>query len=127
MTKKIELNIIPMGAVRMSQRDQWPGTRTKRAQTYFDYKDVLFVEARDKGFVLEEVLPFMVFVLPMPKSWSKKKKALMYGQKHQSRPDLDNMIKGFKDALAKEDSFVWKYAGAEKRWGDTGKIVIHQE
>lgn len=127
MTRKIEFNVVPMPAPRMTQRDQWANCRSKRTQDYFDYKDALWREAKRSGFVLGNVLPMIVFCLPMPKSWSKKKKAAMYGQPHQSKGDTDNLIKGFKDALAKEDKHVWKYMGAEKRWSDEGKIILYIE
>ena len=31
------------------------------------------------------------FIMPMPKSWSKKKRAAMDGKPHTARPDIDNL------------------------------------
>ena len=64
------------------------------------------------------------FVIEMPKSWSKKKKAEMDGKPHQSKPDLDNLIKAFKDALLKDDSKVWRYGRMMKVWGKRGLIIV---
>lgn len=49
----------------------------------------------------------MTFILPVPKSWSKKKimSALQGEVLPQGRPDLDNYIKGLCDAL---NGIVWK-------------------
>ncbi len=60
----------------------------------------------------------------MPKSWSKKKKLEFGGQPHQQKPDLDNLLKGYQDALAKDDSFIWKFELIEKKWATKGKIVV---
>ena len=34
----------------------------------------------------------IVFFIPMPKSWSKKKKAAMFDRGHKQRPDIDNLL-----------------------------------
>jgi len=64
------------------------------------------------------------FVLPMPDSWSEKKKKEMFLKPHQNRPDLDNLLKAFKDALLEEDSAVWSYDMVTKVWGRTGSIIV---
>lgn len=45
--------------------------------------------------------------IPMPDSWSKRKKAEMVGKPHQQRPDWDNIGKAVSDALLEEDSVIW--------------------
>lgn len=65
----------------------------------------------------------MVFVMPMPKSWSKKKRLLMNGKPHQQKPDLDNMIKAVQDALCDEDKFVYD-VHATKIWGENGTLSV---
>lgn len=115
--------IDPMGAVRQSRRDAWdPSPAVAR---YRAYRDELRLKIGK--FKLGPELPFIRFYLPMPKSWSQKKRTEMGGQPHQSKPDLDNLIKAFKDALAVEDAHVWRYAGAEKLWGSVGAIHLHPE
>jgi Holliday junction resolvase RusA-like endonuclease len=63
----------------------------------------------------------------MPKSWSKKKRERMDGQPHRQRPDLSNLIKALEDSLYEDDSKIWQYRGLEKRWGETGQIIIQIE
>ena len=91
---------------------------------YFGFKDDLNMEATRVGYKL--TIPLSItFYITMPKSWSKRKKEQMNGKPHKSRPDLDNLLKAFKDALLKEDSHVWQYGKIEKRWADVGSIEIH--
>ena len=63
------------------------------------------------------------FEVPMPKSWSQRKRFLMAGQPHQQRPDLDNYVKAVLDAVLDDDSKVWQ-VWARKVWGMKGQIVI---
>ncbi len=65
----------------------------------------------------------ITFVLPMPPSWSKKKRDAMDGQPHQQKPDLDNLKKSLLDALFEDDSHIWD-ARTSKVWGETGMIII---
>lgn len=64
------------------------------------------------------------FIMPIPKSASKKKRAQMFlGEiQHTRRPDLDNMIKFAKDCLNglawKDDSQVVEYGTMKKVYGD---------
>lgn len=61
--------------------------------------------------------------MPMPKSWSAKKRELMDGMPHQQRPDVDNILKSLMDALCEDDSYIYDVR-ATKRWGQTGRIVL---
>ncbi len=65
----------------------------------------------------------VVFVVPMPKSWSKKRRELMVGLGHRSKPDIDNYVKGLLDAVFDDDSCCWDLRSS-KLWGVTGRIVI---
>lgn len=65
----------------------------------------------------------LIFHLPMPKSWSNKKKLEMEGKPHQQRPDVDNILKGTTDSLCKEDAYIWAVK-AEKRWSSTPGIEV---
>jgi len=65
----------------------------------------------------------VVFRIGMPKSWSEKKKDLMLGKPHRSKPDLDNLIKAIQDILLKDDSGVYEVRAA-KYWWHTGGISI---
>jgi Holliday junction resolvase RusA-like endonuclease len=46
----------------------------------------------------------ITFVMPMPPSWSKKKREQHDGKPHQSKPDCDNMLKALMDALFDDDA-----------------------
>lgn len=63
------------------------------------------------------------FIIEQPKSWSKKKQAQMLYEPHQQRPDIDNLLKGFMDAMLEEDSHVHTIK-AKKTWGEKGKIIL---
>jgi Holliday junction resolvase RusA-like endonuclease len=59
----------------------------------------------------------------MPVSWSKKKQIGLEGKPHQQTPDLDNLIKGFTDALTDADSQIWNISAC-KLWGREGAILV---
>lgn len=67
----------------------------------------------------------LVFVIPMPKSWSQKKKREKRGTFHDQRPDKDNLEKAFNDGLCYgqeyDDSHV-AFTTSAKFWGDEGAI-----
>ena len=60
----------------------------------------------------------------MPKSWSKKKKAEYDGKPHQQKPDIDNYLKGYMDALLDEDCKVWRLGDVRKIWGYEGALWV---
>ena len=90
---------------------------------YFDYCDELRAQALRVNFFLGKELDNLIFVIPMPKSWSKKKRAELNCQPHEQKPDLDNLLKAFKDALLAEDSKVHTYNSIKKIWGYHGAIL----
>lgn len=104
----------------MTQSDRW-NTR-KPVADYYLYKDLLNIEARKQKFQLEDTLNIR-FYIPMPKSWGFKKRQDMDGRPHQDKPDIDNLLKGFMDALSLEDKNVWSVV-THKYWGEDGMIVI---
>lgn len=65
----------------------------------------------------------IIFHVPMPPSWSLKHQTSMIGKPHQQRPDIDNYLKAYLDALCTEDSHVWN-AHAIKLWSRVGAIEI---
>ena len=64
-----------------------------------------------------------VFYLPMPESWSKKKKTSMEGVRHQVKPDKDNLEKALLDCLKPTDSTVW-HTETWKYWSKDPRIEI---
>lgn len=67
----------------------------------------------------------VTFVLPMPKAWSKRKRAEMESQAHQQTPDVDNLTKALLDAIYTDDKAVWDIR-TTKVWGVEGSIEIRQ-
>jgi Holliday junction resolvase RusA-like endonuclease len=62
----------------------------------------------------------MQFDIPMPKSWSKKKRAEMLNKPHTQKPDLDNLLKLVEDALNgvvwEDDAQIASYGFVAKYW-----------
>ena len=127
MIPVIRLNIAPCPKPRMTFSDRWKVGDKKRPAVakYHYFRD----QVKDKIKSYDNDLQFEIFeigfYIPMPKSWSKKKKSEMNGEPHQQRPDLDNYLKACKDSVYEEDSVVWKVT-ATKLWTDgTGHIIIN--
>lgn len=125
------LDITPMGKPRMTQQDKWK--KRPVIVRYRKYADALRLLCQINKFELPDELS-ITFVLPMPKSYltkkgevrkGKKEQGVDFGAKHQVKPDLDNMIKGVQDVLAKSDSFIHTYKNCTKVWGREGKIIFH--
>ena len=101
----------------MTQRDKWQ--KRPAVLRYRAFCD----EVRAHGVRLPESDAHIIFHMPMPSSWSQRKRKEMIGQPHQQRPDLDNLIKALGDAVHVEDSGLWDYR-ATKVWAETGAIEI---
>jgi Holliday junction resolvase RusA-like endonuclease len=115
-------DVIPMGAPRMTRADKWK--KREVVLRYFAMKNILQLQANLMKYEMGETLN-VVFFLPMPDTWSNKKKEAMNGLPHKQKPDTDNLVKGIKDSLLKDDSVVWKEQ-AEKRWAFKGSILIYK-
>ena len=69
----------------------------------------------------------LVFYLPMPASWSKKKRNDMLRRPHCQKPDLDNLAKAVLDGLSPvigDDCRVWQFDVLRKLWAEHGGIGI---
>ena len=124
------LNIPPCPKPRMTRADKWK--KRQSVVKFFAFRDA--VRQHKESDVIKrssyhssnlEYESFeIVFYVPMPKSWSKKKKILMKGKPHQQRPDLDNYLKAWKDSVYEEDAVVWRVK-ASKLWTDeSGHIIV---
>ena len=111
-----EYNIIPVAKPRMTRADKWK--RRECVLKYWAFKD----ECLEAGVVIENNQD-ITFVLPMPKSWGKKHKTEQDGEPHQSKKDLDNLLKALWDACCDEDQHLHTVT-ARKVWGYEGKIII---
>lgn len=108
----------PRGKPRMTQRDKWK--KRPVVLRYREYADKI----RACAGTLPAGDPYCIIVvawMPMPESWSDKKKAALNGQIARSKPDFDNICKGVMDALLTEDKMLgggtcwkfWCYLGQE--------------
>lgn len=131
-TRKFYLfDIIPCAKPRMTQRDKFytdpnhkdPKKRQRLPVTkYLEFKARFQEQAAKMNYELGDTLEAVYFI-PMPDSWSAKKKERMNGLPHKQTPDTDNITKAVKDALLKNDSVVW-CEKAENRWAYMGSIII---
>ena len=112
-------DITPVPKPRMTRRDKWLKPPRPCVARYRAFCDEVFHAKID---LLESNTQIM-FIIPMPKSWSKQKKQEMAMTAHQQTPDLDNMIKGIFDACYKDDCVIYDIR-ATKLWGDIGQIWI---
>ncbi len=111
--------ICPVAKPRMTRSDKWK----KRPATakYWNFKD----RCKAARVKLPIAGAQVIFILPMPASWSKTLKDLMNGAPHKQRPDLDNLLKALQDAIYGEDSEIWD-VHITKLWGREGRIVIRE-
>lgn len=110
--------IDPIGKPRMVKSDAWRGR--KCVTQYWQYKAAL--RSLLPGYIPDGILE-VIFILPMPKSWSKAKQAVHCGQPHRAKPDLDNIVKGFLDCLTDDDTGIYEIH-ARKLWGERGAIQL---
>lgn len=110
-------DITPVGKPRQTQADKW-----KKRPPVMRYRAFCDQVRRNK-ITIPECGYHVTFVLPMPPSWSRKKRAEMNGKPHQQKPDRDNLEKALLDAVFDEDCRVWD-GRTTKLWGETGQIII---
>jgi Holliday junction resolvase RusA-like endonuclease len=117
--------IDPHTKPRMTQSDVWK--KRPCVVQYRDFKDKLREECkRIELITLNPVITTLTFHIPMPKSWSKKKMLEMYGKPHQQSPDLDNLCKGFWDAILEQDNYIYSIQNLGKYWSTQGWILLEQ-
>lgn len=109
-------NITPVPAPRMTRSDKWK--KRPVVLKHFAFRD----ECKLKKITVKSG-DSIIFVLPMPKSWSKKKKAEYDSKPHEQKPDLDNLCKSLLDAIYEDDSHIHTL-NLKKIWGYDGKIII---
>ena len=110
-------DITPMGKPRMTRADKW-----KKRPEVLRYR-AFCGEVRRQGVELPESGSHVTFIIPMPASWSKRKRAEFNGKPHQAKPDFDNMMKALMDAIYEDDAHIWD-SRVTKLWGEKGQIII---
>lgn len=115
---------------RIAKGSKNPGTplnyynRKKRIQKYWDYKRALKILADEQDFVMPTFGSWVKFFLPMPRSWGKKKRDEKCFTLMGSKPDVDNMMKGFLDSLMLEDESICDFRVSKFYYSGTGHIEI---
>ena len=109
--------IIPCSKPRMTKRDKWK--KRPVVLKYFAFRD----ECRLKGVQVPEAGAHVIFHVPMPLSWTKKKRNDLFMKPHRQKPDIDNLVKGLLDAVYDDDSTVHDIR-ASKVWSKLGGISV---
>ncbi len=119
------LKITPVAKPRQTQSDRWK--QRPAVMRYREFADNLRELWGSDSIATHDI--HLTFNIPMPNSWSKKKKAEMDGQPHQAKPDIDNYMKAFLDAIFKlfdEDDCVVYDSRVSKYWAREGSIVYEE-
>jgi len=113
----------PIPKPRMTQRDRWKNRPCVRR--FFAFRDLV------RGHLPKDFPPNLqclnvVFFLPFPKSYSRKKREALAGTPNREKPDLDNLVKSLLDCCVLEDKQVSSIM-AEKKWCDQdgARTVLH--
>lgn len=136
--RKIILNITPQTHVRVTAGDKVffriarknlrPSglKRLLRIERYNNYKVSVCALAKEQQFTMPAQGCRIYFYLPLPQSWSQKKKTQYHFSIHQRQPDIDNLTKALMDGLMVEDKHI-AHLQVAKFWVDfpTGWIEIY--
>lgn len=109
--------ITPVPAPRMVQSDKWQSRAP--VERYRTFRDLVQLNQ----VWLPVPYRHVVFVMPMPVSWTPQDKARTKGKAHTQRPDRDNLEKALLDSVLGEDAMIWD-GRTTKIWGERGMLVI---
>jgi len=114
-----EYSITPVPKPRQTRSDRW--RQRPCVMRYRAFAD----KVRAAKITIPEAGAHIVFIMPMPKSWSLRKKDTMDGNpcKQKKRNDIDNLAKSLFDSVAEDDSYIYDVR-LSKFWGRKGKIII---
>ena len=116
----ILIPITPVSKPRQTRSDKWK--QRPCVMRYRAFADKL----RSKIIYNTNIAPapiYLTFRMEMPVRWRVSKKKEMLGKPHLLRPDVDNLIKAYLDALFENDSCVYEIH-ARKVWAHTGAIEV---
>lgn len=105
------------------------GTYTpKKTQEYEEYVKACWVSKYGAIQPSEQPLEvYIVFYMPMGKSWTKRKTEEYKGRLHTNKPDIDNLVKAVLDGLngvAYKDDKQIGTLSVVKRWAVVGKTEV---
>ncbi|MEM7016059.1 MAG: RusA family crossover junction endodeoxyribonuclease [Pseudomonadota bacterium] len=115
-------SITPVPKPRMTQRDKWLTPARPAVAAYRGYCD----EITMRHVSLPYSGAHVTFNMPMPVSWTQRKREQMKHQPHQQTPDVDNLLKALLDAVFGQDSVIWDIR-ATKVWSECGSITIETD
>jgi Holliday junction resolvase RusA-like endonuclease len=111
-----DLPLTPVPKPRQTRRDRWAQRAcVMRYRAFCDELRLRRARLPDRYA--------LIFVMPMPASWSATKRAQMCGRPHVQKPDLTNLEKSVEDALVKNDERLFSNRGI-KVWGEHGRVLI---
>jgi Holliday junction resolvase RusA-like endonuclease len=121
-------HVTPKSKPRQTQSDKWK--KRPAVVAYRAYRDAL----RGMDLWLPTQGAFVLFLVPVPKSWSEIKRQAYHLIGHQATPDIDNFLKGLMDAadigragVGEDDRAVWD-VHVQARWVNMarGAVVVEQ-
>ena len=119
---KYEIQIAPIGKPRMVKSDAWK--KRPAVLRYWAFKDDINHLCREAGYSLGTSM-FATFLIAMPKSWSKAKKAQMLGKHHDQKFDLDNIVKAVGDCLLPDGDEKVHTICVNKVWSEHPAIIFY--
>ena len=121
----LEGNPIPYAAARKGAGGRWYNPRSKEKKDM----EILVLSQYNEPPIETAVTIHYLFIMPIPKSWSKKKREEYARTKppHVVKPDADNMQKFFNDCIKgiviKDDNQI-ALAVPFKRYGDSPRTIM---
>lgn len=116
------IRIDPQPAYRMGRRGR---TKNPRTHNYGRYRDELRILAR--GWTLPADRLYILFEIPMPASWSNKKRLAHFGTPHRQRPDTENLLKAVVDTLYEGNDAQLSDEHGAKVWSDVGYVHVYED
>ena len=111
-------NIVPVSAPRMTRSDKWK--KRPCVMRYFAFRD----QVKEAKIQLQSPCK-ITFYIPMPDSWSGRKRADFNGKPHMNKPDIDNLTKALLDSVFDDDAHMWSIS-VEKFWSEKGAITVEK-
>lgn len=114
---------IPMPAVGKPRMTRFTNRQSPPIKRYQAWKDEFQLRTNrilTKSMLDRAVEISWVAIFPMPQSWPKWKKKALAGQRHQQKPDRDNIDKAILDALLANDERI-SDGTLKKRWATAGE------
>lgn len=98
--------------------------KKKKILKYWDWKRAVKLLATLQKFDMPESGAYIKFFIPMPVSWSQKKKNERCFKLHQQTPDADNLVKALLDGLMAQDCRICDYRVSKFWYDGKGHIEI---